>query len=80
MARRPTTVSGPRPQPGHIEPNPAPLAAEVERCGLCWVFLKDDDSPTGVCRHGPPRSGQTAGNWPAVRVSDWCGKFKRRDA
>jgi hypothetical protein len=35
---------------------------------------------TGQCRRNPPvRIPMVAGDWPWVKLKDWCGEFKRRD-
>jgi len=55
--------------------------AGAAACAKCKFFDKDDavSADLGLCRYNPPisqPSADSAGVWPKVEASDWCGHFE----
>ncbi|GAA3701605.1 hypothetical protein GCM10022268_09360 [Sphingomonas cynarae] len=54
--------------------------AGAAACAKCRFFDTEASSESlGLCRYNPPisqPSGDTAGVWPKVEASDWCGHFE----
>jgi hypothetical protein len=54
--------------------------AGAAACAKCRFFdTEASNDSLGLCRYNPPisqPSGETAGVWPKVEASDWCGHFE----
>ncbi|MDP1025708.1 hypothetical protein Q5H91_00640 [Sphingomonas sp. KR1UV-12] len=53
--------------------------AGTAACAKCKFFDSEQSAELGLCRYNPPisqPSGDTAGVWPKVEASDWCGHFE----
>lgn len=53
--------------------------ADGAACAKCKFFDTEASASLGLCRYNPPvtqPSGDSAGLWPKVEASDWCGHFE----